>query len=98
VRRAAGRDPGGRPGDPPAEGRDYDEIAKTVLYVYDVGEKGENVQRIIDGLGRFAELGFTEAIGRVKGAHRPDPLRLIGVAGHPGGRRPVTAPGERPAA
>ncbi|MBX6387201.1 MAG: hypothetical protein IRZ07_30190 [Microbispora sp.] len=46
--------------------------------MYDVGEKGENVQRIIDGLGRFAELGFTEAIGRVKGAHRPDPLRLIG--------------------
>ncbi|MBE3014867.1 LLM class F420-dependent oxidoreductase [Microbispora sp. NEAU-D428] len=61
-----------------AEGRDYDEIVKTVYYVYDVGEKGENVQRVVDDLGRFAELGFTEALGQVRGAHRLDPLRIVG--------------------
>ncbi|GGO01940.1 LLM class F420-dependent oxidoreductase [Microbispora rosea subsp. aerata] len=61
-----------------AEGRDYDEITKTVYYVFDVGEKGENVQRIVDDLGRFAELGFTEALGQVKNVHRLDPLRTIG--------------------
>ncbi|WP_182877404.1 LLM class F420-dependent oxidoreductase [Microbispora sp. H10670] len=61
-----------------AEGRDYDEIVKTVYYRYDVGEKGENVQRVIDDLGRFAELGFSEALGAVVDVHRLDPLRILG--------------------
>jgi F420-dependent oxidoreductase-like protein len=61
-----------------AEGRDYDEIEKTVYYAYDVGERGENVQRIVDDLGGFAEMGFSHAIGAVKGAHRLEPLETIG--------------------
>lgn len=61
-----------------AEGRDYDDIVKTVYYLYDVGEKGENVQRIVDDLGRLAELGFSEALGQVRNAHRLEPLQIIG--------------------
>jgi len=61
-----------------AEGRDYDEIVKTVYYLYDVGDKGENVQRIVDDLGQFAELGFSEALGHVKDSHRLEPLEVVG--------------------
>jgi F420-dependent oxidoreductase-like protein len=61
-----------------AEGRDYDEIEKTVYYGYDVGDGGENVQRIVDDLGGFAEMGFSHAIGQVKGVHRLEPLETIG--------------------
>ncbi|MEW9531371.1 LLM class F420-dependent oxidoreductase [Microbispora sp. NPDC049125] len=61
-----------------AEGRDYDEIVKTVYYRYDVGDKGENVQQIVDDLGRLAELGFSEALGQVKDAHRLEPLEVVG--------------------
>ncbi|GAA1276482.1 LLM class F420-dependent oxidoreductase [Planotetraspora silvatica] len=61
-----------------AEGRDYDEIEKTVYYRYDVGDNGENAQRIVDDLGGFAEMGFSHAIGQVKEAHRLEPLEIIG--------------------
>jgi F420-dependent oxidoreductase-like protein len=62
-----------------AEGRDYDEIVKTVYYRYDAGKDGENAQRIVDELGGFAELGFSEALGQVKNAHRLEPLEIIGA-------------------
>jgi F420-dependent oxidoreductase-like protein len=41
-----------------AEGRDYDEIEKTVYFRFDVGERGENVGKTVDQLGELAELGF----------------------------------------
>ncbi|GII26581.1 LLM class F420-dependent oxidoreductase [Planotetraspora mira] len=62
-----------------AEGRDYDEIEKTVYYRYDVGDNGENAQRIVDDLGGFAEMGFSHAIGQVKEVHRLEPLEIIGA-------------------
>ncbi|GII54106.1 LLM class F420-dependent oxidoreductase [Planotetraspora thailandica] len=61
-----------------AEGRDYDDIQKTVYYIYDIGEKGENAQKIVDDLGGFAEMGFSLAIGMVKDVHRIEPLETIG--------------------
>ncbi|GAA0384530.1 LLM class F420-dependent oxidoreductase [Microbispora corallina] len=61
-----------------AEGRDYDDIVKTVYYRFDAGEKGENAQQIVDDLGRLAELGFGEALGAVRDAHRLEPLEVIG--------------------
>ncbi|HBV94695.1 MAG TPA: LLM class F420-dependent oxidoreductase, partial [Chloroflexi bacterium] len=33
-----------------AEGRDYDEIEKTVLFNFDVGERGEKVGEIVQQL------------------------------------------------
>ena len=49
-------------------GRDYDEIEKTVLFNFDLGEKGERVGEIIEGLRRSAALGFTVAHGGLRHA------------------------------
>ncbi|MEZ0071718.1 LLM class F420-dependent oxidoreductase [Planotetraspora sp. GP83] len=59
-----------------AEGRDYDEIVKTVYYIYDVTQ---GTQKIVDDLGHLAELGFSEALGMVKDVHRLTPLETIGA-------------------
>ncbi|HSP53986.1 MAG TPA: LLM class F420-dependent oxidoreductase, partial [Dehalococcoidia bacterium] len=36
------------------EGRDYDDIEKTVLYVFSPGPDGENAAQLLDQLGQFA--------------------------------------------
>ncbi|MGO9292353.1 MAG: LLM class F420-dependent oxidoreductase [Streptosporangiaceae bacterium] len=61
-----------------AEGRDYDEIRKTCYFVFDVGERGENAQKVVDDLGRLAEMGFSAAIGGVPGVWSIRPLEVIG--------------------
>lgn len=60
------------------EGRDFDDIQKTVLYNFDVGEHGENVDRIVTDLRRLSELGFTLAHGRVVNVSSMRPLEIIG--------------------
>ena len=60
------------------EGRDYDEIQKTVLFNFDVGARGENVDRIIGELHDLAALGFEVAHGRVMDVSRIEPLEIIG--------------------
>jgi len=47
-------------------GRNYDDIEKTVLFNFDLGEKGENVGEVIKGLERVAGLGFTVAHGGLR--------------------------------
>jgi F420-dependent oxidoreductase-like protein len=47
-------------------GRDYDEIEKTVLYNFDLGEKGERAGDILTDLRRLAAHGFTVAHGSVR--------------------------------
>jgi alkanesulfonate monooxygenase SsuD/methylene tetrahydromethanopterin reductase-like flavin-dependent oxidoreductase (luciferase family) len=47
-------------------GRDYDEIEKTVLFNFDLGEKGERVGEIIEGLRGVAAMGFTVAHGGLR--------------------------------
>jgi len=59
-------------------GRNYDDIQKTVLYNFDVGRDGENVERIIDDIGRLAGLGFSVAHGRVINVSSLRPLEIIG--------------------
>jgi F420-dependent oxidoreductase-like protein len=49
-------------------GRDYDEIEKTVLYNFDLGEKGERTGDIITDLRGLAEQGFTVAHGSIRNA------------------------------
>jgi F420-dependent oxidoreductase-like protein len=61
-----------------AEGRDYDEIQKTCYFAFDTGAKGENAQQIVDDLGRLAGLGFSTAIGVVRGVWDITPLEVIG--------------------
>ncbi len=60
------------------EGRDYHEITKTCYYVFDVGERGEKAQQVVDDLGRLAELGFGAAIGGVANVWEVRPLEIIG--------------------
>jgi F420-dependent oxidoreductase-like protein len=51
-----------------AVGRDYDEIEKTVLFNFDLGEKGERVGEVVEGLRRMAGMGFTVAHGGLRNA------------------------------
>jgi F420-dependent oxidoreductase-like protein len=60
------------------QGRNYDTIEKTVLYNFDVGDKGENVGRIVDDLQQLAELGFQVAHGGVRDVWKTRPLEIIG--------------------
>ncbi len=61
-----------------AVGRDYDEIEKTVYFVYDVGEKGEKAAQVVDQLGRLAGMGFGAAIGGCANVWDVTPLEVIG--------------------
>ena len=61
-----------------AVGRDYDEIEKTVYFIYDVGEKGEKAAQVVDQLGALAEMGFQAAIGQVRNVWDVTPLEVIG--------------------
>jgi F420-dependent oxidoreductase-like protein len=49
-----------------AVGRDYDEIEKTVMYHFDLGEKGERVGEIIDDLRKLKAAGLTVAHGGLR--------------------------------
>ncbi|MGH3980039.1 MAG: LLM class F420-dependent oxidoreductase [Pseudonocardiaceae bacterium] len=60
------------------EGRDYDEIEKTVMFPLDVGENGEKVGAILAELRRLAGLGIQEAHGIVPELWKITPLELIG--------------------
>jgi alkanesulfonate monooxygenase len=60
------------------EGRDYDDIQKTVLFNFDVGERGENVDAIVAQLRELAAMGFEVAHGSVKNVWRIEPLETIG--------------------
>lgn len=60
------------------EGRDYDEIEKTVLFNFDVGENGERVDETLEQLQRLAEMGFSVAHGGVKEVSTISPLEIIG--------------------
>ena len=61
-----------------AEGRDYDEIEKTVLFNFDVGERGEKVGEIVEQLRDLHRRGFEVAHGRVTDVWRITPLEIIG--------------------
>jgi F420-dependent oxidoreductase-like protein len=61
-----------------AEGRDYDSIEKTVLYNFDVGERGERAGQIVEDLRALHRRGFQVAHGRVVDVWRITPLEVIG--------------------
>ena len=61
-----------------AEGRDYDEIEKTVMLGLDTGEKGEKVDELLAQLKGLAELGIEEVHGWVPRVWEITPLQLIG--------------------
>ena len=60
------------------EGRDYDDIEKTVLFNFDVGSKGKRTDDIVESLRGLAGLGFSVAHGSVVGVSTIEPLEIIG--------------------
>jgi F420-dependent oxidoreductase-like protein len=61
-----------------AQGRDYDEIEKSVLFHLDVGNRGERAGEVIDELGKLAELGVGTAICNVARIWDREPIDIIG--------------------
>jgi F420-dependent oxidoreductase-like protein len=61
-----------------AEGRDYDEIEKTVQTRFDLGRSGEHVAQTIEHLHALAELGVQVAHGSVTDVGSLRPLELMG--------------------
>jgi F420-dependent oxidoreductase-like protein len=61
-----------------AEGRDYDEIEKTAVFVMDPGEKGEKTGEMIDALGELSRQGIDSVIGAVADVWKISPLEAIG--------------------
>ena len=60
------------------EGRDYDDIKKTVMMPLDPGERGENIDTILEQLRSLADLGFTHAHGIVPKVWQLTPLTTLG--------------------
>ena len=60
------------------EGRNYDDIEKTILYVMNPGPDGENAGRLVEDLGKFAEIGVQTAIGALIGVETIKPIEAMG--------------------
>jgi F420-dependent oxidoreductase-like protein len=61
-----------------AEQRVYDEISKSCYFIFDVGQKGEKANEVVDQLGQLAAMGFDTAIGAVANVWELTPLEVIG--------------------
>jgi len=60
------------------EGRNYDDIEKTVLFVMNPGANGENTGQLVDQFGKLAEAGAQTVIGAVMRVEDLKPLEAIG--------------------
>ena len=61
-----------------AEGRDYDDVEKTVMISIDPGDKGEKIDDLLKQLQELAALGVTEAHGRLPNVWDTERLALLG--------------------
>jgi F420-dependent oxidoreductase-like protein len=61
-----------------ALGRDYDEIQKTAMFQFDVGDNGENVGKVIGGIRWLAGMGIQTVIGSVPKVYDTRRLEIIG--------------------
>jgi F420-dependent oxidoreductase-like protein len=59
------------------EKRNYDEIEKTTMFHFDVGDRGENVGRLVERLRGLSRMGFATAIGGVKDVNKIKPLEIM---------------------
>jgi F420-dependent oxidoreductase-like protein len=60
------------------EGRDYDEIEKTAVFQFDLGERGERIDEILTRLKELADMGIQTVHGSVARAESLSPLKLMG--------------------
>jgi F420-dependent oxidoreductase-like protein len=61
-----------------AVGRNYDEIEKTAVFTFDLGDNGENLGKVIGGLKWLASMGIQTVIGHVPKMYETKRLELIG--------------------
>ena len=61
-----------------AVGRNYDDIEKTAMFQFDLGDNGENLGKVIGGLRWLASMGIQTAIGGVPKIYDLKRLELIG--------------------
>jgi F420-dependent oxidoreductase-like protein len=59
-------------------GRNYDDIEKTSLFTFDLGENGENLGKVIGGLRWLAGMGIETVIGHVPKPYELKRLETIG--------------------
>jgi len=60
------------------EGRNYDDIDKTVLTVMNVGPDGSQAGQLVEHLGQYAEAGAQAAIGALIGVESIKPIEVMG--------------------
>ncbi len=58
-------------------GRDYDEIEKTVMVNFAIGEHGERVGELVAELRRLAGLGFTVAHGGIRDVYEVEKFEIF---------------------
>jgi len=61
-----------------ALGRNYDDIEKTSLFTFDLGDNGENLGKVIGGLKWLAGMGIQSVIGHVPKPYELKRLEMIG--------------------
>ena len=61
-----------------AVGRNYDDIEKTSLFTFDLGDNGENLGKVIGGLKWLAGMGIQTVIGHVPKMYETKRLEAIG--------------------
>ena len=61
-----------------AVGRNYDEIEKTSLFTFDLGDNGENLGKVIGGLKWLAGMGIQTVIGHVPKMYESKRLEMVG--------------------
>lgn len=59
------------------EKRNYDDIEKTTMYRFDIGDHGENVGKLVEQLRGLSRMGFSTAIGGVKDVWKITPLEIM---------------------
>ena len=61
-----------------AVGRNYDDIEKTAVFGFDIGENGEKVGQVIGGLRWLAGMGIQTVVGNVPKIYDVKRLEIIG--------------------
>lgn len=59
------------------EGRNYDDIERTVIMRLDLGRHGERADDVVQELGAYAELGVQASIGALMGMEEMKPFEVI---------------------
>jgi F420-dependent oxidoreductase-like protein len=61
-----------------AVGRNYDEIEKTAVFTFDLGDNGENLGKVIGGLKWLASMGIQTVIGHVPKMYETKRVEMVG--------------------